>query len=134
MGEPSLALYIHWPFCKIKCPYCDFNSYKKEITNQSHWLKAYLRALELWSSRLVKREIKSIFFGGGTPSLLDPDFVGLVLQKIDSLWSINGVLMVIVRLLLRPIQTVYLKVNLNCLVKAVLIGCQWVCKHLIIEI
>ena len=90
MEGSSLALYIHWPFCKIKCPYCDFNSYKKESTNQSRWLKAYLRALELWSSRLDKREIKSIFFGGGTPSLLDPDFVGMVLQKIDSLWSING--------------------------------------------
>jgi len=90
MEGSSLALYIHWPFCKIKCPYCDFNSYKKESTNQSYWLKAYLRALELWSSRLDKRDIKSIFFGGGTPSLLDPDFVGMVLQKIDNLWSING--------------------------------------------
>ena len=90
MEGSSLALYIHWPFCKIKCPYCDFNSYKRESTNQSHWLKAYLRALELWSSRLAKREIKSIFFGGGTPSLLDPKFVRMVLQKIDSLWSING--------------------------------------------
>ena len=90
MEESSLALYLHWPFCKIKCPYCDFNSYKRESTYQSHWLKAYLRALELWSSRLDKREIKSIFFGGGTPSLLDPDFVAMVLQKIDSLWSING--------------------------------------------
>ncbi len=90
MEGSSLALYIHWPFCKIKCPYCDFNSYKRESTNQSHWLKAYLRALELWASRLAKREIKSIFFGGGTPSLLDPDFVRMVLHKIDSLWSING--------------------------------------------
>ena len=90
MEGSSLALYIHWPFCKIKCPYCDFNSYKRESTYQSHWLKAYLRALELWSSRLDKTEIKSIFFGGGTPSLLDPDFVAMVLQKIDSLWSING--------------------------------------------
>ena len=90
MEGSSLALYIHWPFCKIKCPYCDFNSYKRESTFKSHWIKAYLRALELWSSRLAKREIKSIFFGGGTPSLLDPDFVAMVLQKIDSLWSING--------------------------------------------
>ena len=89
MEASSLALYIHWPFCKRKCPYCDFNSYKRESTSQSHWLKAYLRALELWFSRLAKREIKSIFFGGGTPSLLDPDFVGMVLQKIDSLWNIN---------------------------------------------
>ena len=90
MEGSSLALYIHWPFCKIKCPYCDFNSYKRESTNQSDWLKAYLRSLELWSSRLGQREIKSIFFGGGTPSLLDHGFVGMVLQKIDSLWSING--------------------------------------------
>ena len=90
MTKSSLALYIHWPFCKIKCPYCDFNSYKKERTNQSHWLKAYLKALELWSSRLDKRAISSIFFGGGTPSLLNPDFVSMILQKADSLWTINS--------------------------------------------
>ncbi len=90
MERSSLALYIHWPFCKIKCPYCDFNSYKRESTSQSQWLKAYLKALEFWSSRLDKREINSIFFGGGTPSLLEPDFVAMVLQKTYSLWSINS--------------------------------------------
>ena len=90
MERSSLALYIHWPFCMIKCPYCDFNSYKRESTSQSHWLKAYLKALEFWSSRLDKREVNSIFFGGGTPSLLEPDFVDMVLQKTDSLWSINS--------------------------------------------
>ncbi len=90
MGRSSLALYIHWPFCKIKCPYCDFNSYKREITSQSHWLKAYLKALEFWHSRLDKKEISSIFFGGGTPSLLEPDFVAILLQKTDSLWSISS--------------------------------------------
>ncbi len=90
MSKSSLAIYIHWPFCSIKCPYCDFNSYKRESTNQSYWLKAYLKALELWSSRLGEREISSIFFGGGTPSLLEPDFVDMVLQKSDSLWTINN--------------------------------------------
>ena len=90
MEGSALALYIHWPFCKIKCPYCDFNSYKRESTSQSHWLKAYLKALEFWSSRLDKREINSIFFGGGTPSLLEPNFVAMVLQKTYSLWSINS--------------------------------------------
>ena len=90
MSTSALAIYIHWPFCKIKCPYCDFNSYKRERINQSHWLRAYLKSLELWSSRLDKREICSIFFGGGTPSLLDPSFVATVLQKIDSLWNINN--------------------------------------------
>ena len=90
VSKPSLALYIHWPFCKIKCPYCDFNSYRKENVNQSHWIKAYLKGLELWSSRLGERKITSIFFGGGTPSLLDPTHLELLLKKIDDLWGINS--------------------------------------------
>ena len=90
MSKSSLALYIHWPFCKIKCPYCDFNSYRREEVNQSHWIEAYLKALELWSSRLEQKKICSIFFGGGTPSLLDSNFVELLLQKIDNLWGISS--------------------------------------------
>ena len=90
VSKSSLALYIHWPFCKIKCPYCDFNSYRKEYVNQSHWIKAYLKGLELWSSRLDERKITSIFFGGGTPSLLDPTHLELLLKKIDGLWGINS--------------------------------------------
>ena len=90
VSKYSLALYIHWPFCKIKCPYCDFNSYRKENVNQSHWIKAYLKGLELWSSRLGERKITSIFFGGGTPSLLDPTHLELLLKKIDDLWGINS--------------------------------------------
>ena len=90
MSESSLALYIHSPFCKIKCPYCDFNSYKREKVNQSHWMEAYLKALELWSSKLKQSKISSIFFGGGTPSLMDPNFVALLLQKTDNLWGISS--------------------------------------------
>ena len=90
MSRSSLALYIHWPFCKIKCPYCDFNSYRREIVNDSHWVKGYLKALELWSKKLGQREVSSIFFGGGTPSLLDTDFVGLLIQKTDSLWGVSS--------------------------------------------
>ena len=90
MSKSPLALYIHWPFCKIKCPYCDFNSYRREEVNQSHWIKAYLKALELWSSRLKQKKICSIFFGGGTPSLLDSNFVEHLLQKIDNLWGISS--------------------------------------------
>ena len=90
MSKSSLALYIHWPFCKIKCPYCDFNSFRREKVNQSDWIDAYLKALELWSSKLKQRRINSIFFGGGTPSLLDPKFVELLLQKADKLWGISS--------------------------------------------
>ena len=90
MSRSSIAIYIHWPFCKIKCPYCDFNSYRREAVNQSYWVKAYLKALEFWFSKLKNRKISSIFFGGGTPSLLNTDFVELVLEKIDELWGINS--------------------------------------------
>ena len=90
MPRPSLSIYIHWPFCEIKCPYCDFNSYRRESVDQTQWVEAYLIALELWFSKLDKREIVSIFFGGGTPSLLDPKFVEFLLQKIDKLWGINS--------------------------------------------
>ena len=90
MPRASLSIYIHWPFCKIKCPYCDFNSYKRESVDQTQWMEAYLRAFELWFSRLDQRKIGSIFFGGGTPSLLDPKFVELSLQKINKLWGINN--------------------------------------------
>ncbi len=90
MSRSSMAIYIHWPFCKIKCPYCDFNSYRRIAVNQSHWVRAYLNTLEFWSSRLGKRKITSIFFGGGTPSLLNARFVELVLQRIDKLWGISS--------------------------------------------
>ncbi|MDC3076292.1 radical SAM family heme chaperone HemW [Paracoccaceae bacterium] len=90
MSRPSLSIYIHWPFCKIKCPYCDFNSYRRESVDQTHWVEAYLRAFDLWFSKLDKRKIGSIFFGGGTPSLLNAKFVELLLQKIDRIWGINN--------------------------------------------
>ena len=90
MSQSSIAIYIHWPFCKIKCPYCDFNSYRREAVNQSYWVKAYLKVLDFWFSKLENRKISSIFFGGGTPSLLNTDFVELVLEKIDELWGINS--------------------------------------------
>ena len=58
--------------------------------HQSQWIKAYLKAIESWSLRLNRRNISSIFFGGGTPSLLDPKFVELLLKKIDKTWGINN--------------------------------------------
>ncbi len=90
MSRSSMAIYIHWPFCKIKCPYCDFNSYRREIVNQADWVEAYIKSIEFWSSRLSRREISSIFFGGGTPSLLSPSFVEVLLKKIDEIWGINS--------------------------------------------
>ena len=70
--EP-LALYIHWPFCLAKCPYCDFNSHVRERIPQSRFRAALRRELAWEAQRLGRRRITSIFFGGGTPSLMEPE-------------------------------------------------------------
>jgi organic radical activating enzyme len=65
-----LAVYIHWPFCKSKCPYCDFNSHVRDSVDQERWKNALLAELEYMAAQTQAHEVKSIFFGGGTPSLM----------------------------------------------------------------
>ncbi len=84
----QLAIYVHWPFCKFKCPYCDFNSHVREKTAHDAWEKAYLRELEYTRQLTGPREIVSVFFGGGTPSLMDPKVTQAVIEKINDLWGI----------------------------------------------
>lgn len=81
----NLAIYIHWPFCKAKCPYCDFNSHVRREIEHDRWLKAYLKAIENYSSIISASQITSIFFGGGTPSLARPQMIEAILNKIMSL-------------------------------------------------
>lgn len=71
-GDEGFGLYIHWPFCLSKCPYCDFNSHVVESVDQDIWREALLRELEFYAARTQGRILTSIFFGGGTPSLMDP--------------------------------------------------------------
>ena len=80
MSEP-LALYVHWPFCVSKCPYCDFNSHVRETIDQEAWREALLADLAHEAGLLPGRKLSSIFFGGGTPSLMD---VGTVEALIDA--------------------------------------------------
>ena len=68
----ELSIYIHWPFCGTKCPYCDFNSHEISVIHHDKWEKAFLKEIELNKELIKNREIKSIFFGGGTPSLMKP--------------------------------------------------------------
>lgn len=75
----SLALYVHWPFCLHKCPYCDFNSHVRTRIDQSRFRDALLRELEWEAARLGPRRLASIFFGGGTPSLMAPDTVAAII-------------------------------------------------------
>jgi len=89
-AEGPLALYVHWPFCVSKCPYCDFNSHVRERIDQSAFREAYGRALAAWAALLPRRRLVSIFFGGGTPSLMDPDTAGAVIAQAKRLWRTDA--------------------------------------------
>ena len=84
-----LSIYIHYPFCKSKCPYCDFNSHIASKINEEQFLQGYLNELEYFAKKLKNRQIKTIFFGGGTPSLMPTYFVSTILAKIAKIWSID---------------------------------------------
>jgi oxygen-independent coproporphyrinogen-3 oxidase len=83
----DLALYIHWPFCLSKCPYCDFNSHVRSEIPQARMVAALRRELSFEAARLGPRRLTSVFFGGGTPSLLDPDNVFLLLEDARRFFS-----------------------------------------------
>jgi oxygen-independent coproporphyrinogen-3 oxidase len=84
-GEP-LALYVHWPFCVSKCPYCDFNSHVRLTIDQDAWRDALLADLTHEARLLPGRQLTSIFFGGGTPSLIDPSTVEAVIAAATTHW------------------------------------------------
>ncbi len=89
-GESSLSIYIHWPFCQSKCPYCDFNSYARRTISEEQYLGAALCELDHYAAETRGRPVSSIFFGGGTPSLMTPHTVGALLDKIAALWSLES--------------------------------------------
>jgi putative oxygen-independent coproporphyrinogen III oxidase len=89
MNVPPLALYVHWPFCLSKCPYCDFNSHVRDAIDQDRWRAALLSDLEGAATGSDRRELTSIFFGGGTPSLMDAKTVAAVIERAAALWSMT---------------------------------------------
>ena len=86
ISEP-LALYIHWPFCLAKCPYCDFNSHVREVVPEARFAAALSRELAHEAARLGRRPLTSIFFGGGTPSLMQPDSVAALIAQATTLFE-----------------------------------------------
>lgn len=86
LAEPSLALYIHWPFCKAKCPYCDFNSHVRDTVKFSAWQAALLAEMAHDAARTKSRQLTSIFFGGGTPSLMPPELVAALIEGAQNHW------------------------------------------------
>ncbi|HYI63359.1 MAG TPA: radical SAM family heme chaperone HemW [Allosphingosinicella sp.] len=86
-ADDSLALYVHWPFCISKCPYCDFNSHVREAIDQEAWRHALLADLAHEARETPGRRLTSIFFGGGTPSLMPPATVAALIEAAEAQWG-----------------------------------------------
>jgi putative oxygen-independent coproporphyrinogen III oxidase len=86
-AEP-LAVYIHWPFCRSKCPYCDFNSHVRDSVDAGRWTRALLADLDHQAGLAPGGEVGSVFFGGGTPSLMPPETVAALLEAVCSHWAV----------------------------------------------
>ena len=86
----GFGIYIHWPFCAAKCPYCDFNSHVSSLVDHDAWLTAYLRQLDRCAAETPDRFVRSVFFGGGTPSLMKPSVVDRILNRIQQLWPLTN--------------------------------------------
>ena len=87
-GGGDFALYVHWPFCVSKCPYCDFNSHVRSIVDHDQWREALLADLEHEARLLPGRTLTSIFFGGGTPSLMEPATVAALIDSARGHWVV----------------------------------------------
>ncbi len=87
---PGFAVYVHWPFCQSKCPYCDFNSHvRKQGIDEERFLKAYLTELDHMAGLTGPRDVRSVFLGGGTPSLMQPATVAAILNRIALNWRLG---------------------------------------------
>ncbi len=87
--HPAFGVYVHWPFCLSKCPYCDFNSHVRHTPiDEERFVRAFVREIETTAARTSGREVSSIFLGGGTPSLMQPRTVGAILDAIGKHWRV----------------------------------------------
>ena len=82
--DPGFGLYIHWPFCRAKCPYCDFNSHVAPQVDEARFARALVREIDRYADELGPRRLASVFFGGGTPSLMAPATVGAVIERASA--------------------------------------------------
>ncbi len=86
----AFGVYVHWPFCLSKCPYCDFNSHVRHApVDEDRFVRAFAREIETTAARVPGRQVSSIFLGGGTPSLMQPQTVGAVLDAIGKHWQVS---------------------------------------------
>jgi len=84
----GFGLYIHWPFCAAKCPYCDFNSHVAGEVDQKRWLRAYIAEIDRHAALLPGRVLNTVYFGGGTPSLMTSELVSTMLERVRKHWPL----------------------------------------------
>jgi oxygen-independent coproporphyrinogen-3 oxidase len=91
MSQTDFSVYIHVPFCAVKCPYCDFNTYATKLVPEREYVDALLGELRAHATNTISRNrrVQTVFFGGGTPSLLSPDAIGEIIAGVDTLFGIN---------------------------------------------
>ncbi len=89
MNERGFGLYVHWPFCRAKCPYCDFNSHVRETIDEARWRRALIAEIDHYGGLAGGRTLASIFFGGGTPSLMAPATVAAVIERAGRHWRFD---------------------------------------------
>jgi putative oxygen-independent coproporphyrinogen III oxidase len=85
--DPGFGIYIHWPFCLAKCPYCDFNSHVRERVDEARWRSALLAELDHYAAETQGRTVTSVFFGGGTPSLMAPETAAALIERVRTHWT-----------------------------------------------
>lgn len=88
--EAGFGLYFHWPFCQSKCPYCDFNSHVVSRVDQDQWRDGFLREIERVAQDTKDRLVSTIYFGGGTPSLMPPETVDAILNHVQKTWRLKN--------------------------------------------
>jgi oxygen-independent coproporphyrinogen-3 oxidase len=88
-ADPGFGVYVHWPFCAAKCPYCDFNSHvRHQPVDQPRFAAAFAREMATMAARTGPRSVSSVFLGGGTPSLMRPETVGVILDSVAANWHV----------------------------------------------
>lgn len=86
----GFGLYLHWPFCEAKCPYCDFNSHVARSIDHEAWTSAYLKEIDRLAAETPDRVLRSVYFGGGTPSLMQPETVAAILERVAVRWTLSN--------------------------------------------